>query len=192
MQVFLQTNSSTVGLVNAAVIVLVIAFLTLPTVFVLAEYLRNRRRREGTAVAIATAGAPTPDPAPVVAETVTQPKPEPVVHGIRVLSSSTSTHDFTREPVSPRPVSLRGIDASMVPSRSKDTYRSVPGPASSDPCVSPEAWPSAKDARSSATSTSAATSTCVEGACKTNDSGTATVAFEETVVAPFCPSTRCV
>ncbi len=39
----LQINSDTVSLVNGAVVVLVIVFLTLPTIFVLAEYLRRRR-----------------------------------------------------------------------------------------------------------------------------------------------------
>lgn len=100
MHVFLQTNSSTVGLVNAAVIVLVIVFLTLPTVFVLAEYLRNRRRREGTAVAIATAGPPMADAAPSP-EPVAQPKQEATINGIRILPSAMFAHDFTREAVPP-------------------------------------------------------------------------------------------
>src|SRR5688500_3745145 len=103
MQVFLQTNSSTVGLVNAAVIVLVIVFLTLPTVFVLAEYLRNRRRKEGTAVAIATARSQAPLPEGPVAPPAANPsgRTEPSPNGIQLLPSAGFQHDFTREAVPP-------------------------------------------------------------------------------------------
>jgi hypothetical protein len=55
MHSLMQTNAGTTGLVNAAIVVLIIIFLTLPLVFILADFLRGKRNRaEGSASASAT------------------------------------------------------------------------------------------------------------------------------------------
>ena len=69
MNLLLAVDRTTVGMVNAAVIVLIIVFLTLPTVFVLAEYLRNRRSRTS---ASSTAHVVIPQ-----AQTFVTPPPSP-------------------------------------------------------------------------------------------------------------------
>lgn len=94
MLVVLQAGPGSTGLVNAAVVVLVIVFLTLPTIFVLAEFLRRRRQNEPKE---------TPAPAVPLAQTPSAPaRPDGVLlRGLRTVESRSVEHDFTREPVTP-------------------------------------------------------------------------------------------
>lgn len=122
----LQTNAGTTGLVNAAIVVLIIVFLTLPMVFILADFLRGKRRSEGAAVASAEVsveqgqvqhGQPTMHilpvaypavgqaaQAPAMQAAVTAPPTVPVASDgldVRRVLAAHVAHDFTREAVPP-------------------------------------------------------------------------------------------
>lgn len=124
----LQTNAGTTGLVNAAIVVLIIIFLTLPMVFILADFLRGKRARpvEGSASSASaslsldarTGGTPSVQVLPVYAPALQAPTmqaavtqapaaPPPIIQlptdglDVRRVAALHVAHDFTREAVPP-------------------------------------------------------------------------------------------
>lgn len=98
------------SLVNAAVVVLVIVFLTMPTIFVLAEFLR--RRRPNPAPEQASPALPAVDAnlhaSDATLSTNGHGRP-PTPRGLRTIASNTVDHDFTRESV-PQEIGWIGAD----------------------------------------------------------------------------------